>query len=78
MGPGRKECAARCRQVQGQTRERSKRSGGPRILTLLGVFSAVERPCYEDVLGAQVRAAKEKRKADLGALLNSGETWVVE
>jgi 2-oxoglutarate ferredoxin oxidoreductase subunit beta len=54
------------------------RMGPPAFPTPIGVFTAVERPCYEEVLGAQVEAAKKKSKGDLRALLHSGETWVVE
>ena len=40
-------------------------------------FTAVERPCFEEAVGAQVTDAKAKNKPDLGALLNRGDTWVV-
>ena len=53
------------------------RMGLPAFLSPIGVFTAVERPCYEEALGAQVAAAKQKRPGDLRALLNAGETWVV-
>jgi 2-oxoglutarate ferredoxin oxidoreductase subunit beta len=53
------------------------RMGPPSFPTPIGVFTAVERPCYEEVLGEQVRAAKQKKPGDLAALLNAGETWVV-
>jgi FixJ family two-component response regulator len=48
----------------------------PRELEVMKLL-AVGRPCYEDGLGAQVAAAKSKRPADVRALLNRGETWVV-
>jgi hypothetical protein len=51
--------------------------GPPSFPTPIGVFTAVERPCYEEALGAQVAAAKQKKPGDLRALLNAGETWVV-
>ena len=54
------------------------RMGPPAFPTPIGVFTAVERPCYEDVLGAQVTAAKAAGSADLRKLLGQGETWVVE
>jgi 2-oxoglutarate ferredoxin oxidoreductase subunit beta len=45
----------------------------------IGVFRAVERSCYDGLLAQQVTGAIEKRGAgDLGALLNSGDTWIVE
>ncbi len=53
------------------------RLGPPRFPTPIGVFTAVERPRYEDTLNQQVAAAKAKAPADLGALLNRGDTWVV-
>jgi 2-oxoglutarate/2-oxoacid ferredoxin oxidoreductase subunit beta len=53
------------------------RMGPPTFPTPIGVLTAVDRPCYEDVLGAQVAKAKA-RGGELRALLNSGETWVVE
>jgi 2-oxoglutarate ferredoxin oxidoreductase subunit beta len=54
------------------------RMGPPAFPTPIGVFTAVERPCYEEVLVAQVATARQKGRADVKALLNSGETWVVE
>src|SRR5262249_29688113 len=54
------------------------RMGPPAFPTPIGVFAAVERPRYEEALGAQVEAAKAKASPDLRALLNRGETWVVE
>jgi 2-oxoglutarate ferredoxin oxidoreductase subunit beta len=53
------------------------RLGPPDFPTPIGVFTAVERPCYEDALGAQVAAAKAKAAPDLAALLDRGDTWVV-
>jgi 2-oxoglutarate ferredoxin oxidoreductase subunit beta len=45
----------------------------------MGVLHAVERPCYEESVGAQVVAAKKKSgDGDLAALLAGGETWTVE
>jgi 2-oxoglutarate ferredoxin oxidoreductase subunit beta len=44
----------------------------------IGVFRAVEKPTYDALLEAQVQSAIAKRgKGDLGALLNSGDTWTV-
>jgi 2-oxoglutarate ferredoxin oxidoreductase subunit beta len=53
------------------------RLGPPNFPTPIGVFTAVERPCYEDILHAQVEAAKKRTAPDLGALLNRGDSWTV-
>ncbi len=44
----------------------------------LGVFRSVERPVYDDLMSAQLDAAREKAgEGDLEALLHSGDTWTV-
>lgn len=44
----------------------------------MGVFRAVERPVFEELVVDQVRQSiKTKGKGDLSALLASGETWEV-
>ena len=44
----------------------------------LGVFRQVERPVYDDLMSAQLDAAREKAgEGDLEALLHSGDTWTV-
>jgi 2-oxoglutarate ferredoxin oxidoreductase subunit beta len=53
------------------------RLGPPGFPTPIGVFSVVERPCYEDELGAQLRAARAKAAPDIAALFARGDTWVV-
>src|SRR5881396_2546917 len=53
------------------------RLGPPRFTTPIGVFTAVERPRYEEAVNQQIAAAKAKAPPDLGALLNRGDTWVV-
>ena len=53
------------------------RLGPPRFPTPIGVFTAVERPRYEEALNQQVASAKAKAPPDLQALLNRGDTWVV-
>ena len=53
------------------------RLGPPRFPTPIGVFTAVERPCYEDALNTQIVAAKTKASTDLTALLHRGDTWTV-
>jgi 2-oxoglutarate ferredoxin oxidoreductase subunit beta len=43
-----------------------------------GIFRAVERPVYDDELGAQLEEAKQKKgNGDLAALLASGDTWSI-
>ncbi len=45
----------------------------------IGVFRAVEKSTYENLLAGQIDAAVKKRGAgDLAALLHSGDTWTVE
>jgi 2-oxoglutarate ferredoxin oxidoreductase subunit beta len=45
----------------------------------IGIFRAVERDTYEDMMEAQITAAIEKQGAgSLEKLINSGETWVVQ
>ena len=44
----------------------------------MGVFRAVDRPVYEDMLHAQIDDAKRKKGlGDLGKLLRDGPTWTV-
>jgi 2-oxoglutarate ferredoxin oxidoreductase subunit beta len=44
----------------------------------LGVFRQVERPVYDDLMSAQLEAARAQTgEGDLEALLNSGDTWTV-
>ena len=46
--------------------------------TPVGLFRNVQRPVYDDLMAEQLQVAEEKRGAgDLGELLHSGETWVV-
>ena len=45
----------------------------------VGIFRAVERPTYEEMLVDQIDAAIAKSgPGSLEKLLNSGDTWVVE
>lgn len=45
----------------------------------MGIFRSIERPCYEDLMTQQIHDAKDKMgEGDLEALLNAGDTWVVE
>ncbi len=50
----------------------------PEFPMSFGVFRAVNRPAYEQLAGDQIAYAKSKKKADLQALLGSGETWEVK
>ncbi|MBX3280014.1 MAG: 2-oxoacid:ferredoxin oxidoreductase subunit beta [Acidobacteria bacterium] len=44
----------------------------------VGVFRAVEKPTYEDMLEDQIkRAVAERGPGNLSKLINSGETWVI-
>jgi len=44
----------------------------------LGVFRAVEKPPYEELLMGQIQAAKEKRGVGtLDRLFHAGDTWKV-
>jgi 2-oxoglutarate ferredoxin oxidoreductase subunit beta len=53
------------------------RLGSPGFPTPIGVLYAVDRPCYDEAVNAQIAAAKARAPADLGALLRRGDTWVV-
>lgn len=45
----------------------------------IGVFRAVDAPCYDELLNNQIADARRLRgKGDLHKLFSSGETWVVE
>jgi 2-oxoglutarate ferredoxin oxidoreductase subunit beta len=45
----------------------------------VGIFRAVERPTYEEMMVGQIDAAIAKSgPGSLEKLLNSGDTWVVE
>jgi len=54
------------------------RMGPPDFPTPVGVFRAIDKPVYDEMLMGQVRAAMEKKQPDLDALYHQGETWVVE
>lgn len=42
-----------------------------------GVFYETQRPCYEDMLEAQLAEAKAKKPADLDKLLRGNEVWTI-
>jgi 2-oxoglutarate ferredoxin oxidoreductase subunit beta len=49
----------------------------PSFPTAIGVFTAVERTCYEDDAQAQVAEARRRTPPDLHALLTRGDTWTI-
>ncbi len=53
------------------------RMGPPDFPTPVGVFRAVEKPIYSQLLMEQVHSAQGEKAADLDALFRQGETWVV-
>ncbi len=54
-------------------------SHGPDEPSCIGVFHEVERPVYGQAIQHQLQSATERLgKGDLGKLLGSGDTWVVE
>jgi 2-oxoglutarate ferredoxin oxidoreductase subunit beta len=51
----------------------------PEFPVPLGVFRAVEKPTYDELLEAQIKTTIEKSgPGNLEKLLNSGDTWTVE
>lgn len=56
----------------------SRLSHTPTGPTPLGVFRAVERPTYEEIVDSQIAAASAKGRGDLASLLASGDTWEVK
>ena len=64
--------------VPGRAFALSRLSHSPTGPTPLGVFRAVERPVYEDLVTQQIEQAQARSgPGDLAALLRSGETWDV-
>jgi 2-oxoglutarate ferredoxin oxidoreductase subunit beta len=52
---------------------------GPNFPTPIGVFRAVHRMTYDEGANAQIESAKKRLgPGDLEAMLNRGDTWVVE
>jgi 2-oxoglutarate/2-oxoacid ferredoxin oxidoreductase subunit beta len=45
--------------------------------TPMGVFRAVERPVYDELMAEQIGVAKAKGEGELAALLGSGDTWQI-
>jgi 2-oxoglutarate ferredoxin oxidoreductase subunit beta len=50
----------------------------PELPRPMGVFLSVDRPTYEMQLQDQIARAKSRSTADLQALLDGDETWVIE
>lgn len=53
------------------------RMGPPRFPTPLGVFRAVDKPVYDQLLIQQIREAEAQTTADMNALFRQGQTWDV-
>jgi 2-oxoglutarate ferredoxin oxidoreductase subunit beta len=53
------------------------RMGPPDFPTPVGVFRAIEKPVYDQLLMEQVRDAKQQTVADMNALYRQGQTWDV-
>jgi 2-oxoglutarate ferredoxin oxidoreductase subunit beta len=45
--------------------------------TPIGVFRAVERPVYDELMAEQLEVARQKQEGDLGTLLHAGDTWTI-
>jgi 2-oxoglutarate ferredoxin oxidoreductase subunit beta len=45
--------------------------------TPMGVFRAVDRPVYDELMAEQIEVAKAKGEGELAALLGSGDTWTI-
>jgi 2-oxoglutarate ferredoxin oxidoreductase subunit beta len=43
-----------------------------------GVFYETDRPCYEDVMKAQLEEASARKPADLDKLLRGNEVWTIQ
>jgi 2-oxoglutarate ferredoxin oxidoreductase subunit beta len=56
----------------------SRLTGESAGVTPIGVFRAVDRPVYDELMAGQLRAAVDRQGAgDLMALLHGGDTWTV-
>jgi 2-oxoglutarate ferredoxin oxidoreductase subunit beta len=64
--------------IPGRAFALSRLSHSPTGPTPIGLFRAVERPVYEDLIERQIEQARERSaQPDLAALLRAGETWEV-
>lgn len=50
----------------------------PDFPTPLGIFRAVEKPTYEEMLGEQIKSLSRTDSGDLEELLSGPDTWVVK
>ena len=53
------------------------RMGPPHFPTPVGVFRAIDKPVYDQLLMQQVREAQEHTPPDMNALYRQGQTWEV-
>jgi 2-oxoglutarate ferredoxin oxidoreductase subunit beta len=53
------------------------RMGPPDFPTPLGVYRAIDKPVYSQLLAEQVHRAQAAKAADLEALFRQGETWEI-
>ena len=66
------------REPAGLAFQLSRLAAGPHEPTPVGIFRAVERPTYDELVQGQLLAAQERQgPGDLTALLASGGTWAV-
>ncbi|NHZ72948.1 MAG: 2-oxoacid:ferredoxin oxidoreductase subunit beta [Nitrospirae bacterium] len=54
------------------------RMGPPDFPTPIGIFRAVDKPIYDDLLMDQLLSAQAEKQPDLDALYRQADTWVVE
>jgi 2-oxoglutarate ferredoxin oxidoreductase subunit beta len=45
--------------------------------TPIGIFRAVERPVYDDLMEGQLAKAREQKAGELAGLLGAGDTWTI-
>ena len=66
------------RESAGLAFQLSRLASGPHEPTPIGIFRAVSRPTYDELVQGQLISAQEKQgPGDLAALLASGGTWTV-
>ena len=57
----------------------ARMSDMPEMPHPIGIFRSVQHRCYEDMMSEQIAHAKQQiGEGDLTALLNAGDTWIVE
>ncbi|MBK6849732.1 MAG: 2-oxoacid:ferredoxin oxidoreductase subunit beta [Proteobacteria bacterium] len=54
------------------------RMTSPELPVPLGVFRAVERPVYDELMEQQIRQARLRQPPDLEAVFRQGDTWEIE